>query len=120
MAEGVRAAGAGVGAVGMVPLLVAGNEGGWLRLRKTEAHGQLAGRMPDERDAVRLRLYARSTLAVHLAVRGRPLVRGEEEWAEARQGQWCDIGEPEGLARRIEGFERVGQEGRLAGQESVW
>ncbi|MFI2433846.1 GNAT family N-acetyltransferase [Streptomyces sp. NPDC018693] len=85
-----------------VPLLVAGREGRWLRLRETDGYH----RIPDPYDAVRL--YARSTLALHLAVRGHPLVRGEEEWARA---SWsCDIGEPEGLARKIEIFEQVARE----------
>lgn len=92
----------GDGATAMVPLLVAGNAGGRLRLRETERYQ----RMRDERDAVRL--YARSTLALHLAVRGWPLVRGEEEWSEAAWS--CDIGEPEGLAYKIGIFERVARE----------
>jgi GNAT superfamily N-acetyltransferase len=83
----------------MVPLLVAGWDGGRLRLRETEQYR----RTVDERDVVRL--YARSTLALHLAVRGLPLVRGEEE--RDRAHRWCDIGEPEGLAYKIGVFERV-------------
>ncbi|MEU6142243.1 hypothetical protein ABZ848_17965 [Streptomyces sp. NPDC047081] len=47
-----------------VPLLVAGRAGGRLLLRETEQYGRTA----DERDAVRL--YARATLALHLAARG--------------------------------------------------
>ncbi|MPY50716.1 hypothetical protein FPZ41_19890 [Streptomyces sp. K1PN6] len=86
---------------GMVPLLVAASCDGRLRLqlRETEQYR----RMADDRNAVRL--YARSTLALHLAARGRPLVRGEEE--RARAHQWCDIGEPEGLAYKIGVFEQV-------------
>ncbi|MGP4089685.1 GNAT family N-acetyltransferase [Streptomyces sp. KR55] len=84
-----------------VPLLVAGSANGRLCLRETE---QLR-RIPEERA---LRLYARSTLALHLAIRGRPLVRGEKEWAHA--DRWCDIGEPEGLAYKIGVFERVARE----------
>ncbi|GKQ38180.1 hypothetical protein ALMP_47140 [Streptomyces sp. A012304] len=87
----------------MVPLLVAGSDGGRLRLRETPQYR----RAGDDRDAVRV--YALSTLALHLAVRGRPLVRGEEEWARAHR--WCDIGEPEGLAYRIGVFERVARDG---------
>jgi hypothetical protein len=90
------------GSTAMVPLLVAGNAGGRLRLREPERYR----RMRDERDVVRL--YARSTLALHLAVRGWPLVRGEEEWSEAAWS--CDIGEPEGLAYKIGIFERVARE----------
>ncbi|QFQ96505.1 GNAT family N-acetyltransferase [Streptomyces phaeolivaceus] len=95
---------AAVGGDALVPLLVAGGEGGRLWLRETEE----SVRPADERDAVRLRFYARSTLALHLAVRGRPLVRGEEEWAAAQR--WCDLGEPEGLAYRIGVFERMARE----------
>ncbi|WP_405879076.1 GNAT family N-acetyltransferase [Streptomyces sp. NBC_01136] len=90
------------GSAQWVPLLVAGDQGGRLRLRETAEYAGL----PDERAAVRL--YARSTLALHLAVRGRPLIRGEEEWADA--GDWCDIGEPEGLAYRIGAFERTARD----------
>jgi hypothetical protein len=86
----------------MVPLLVADSAGGRLRLRETEQYRCAL----NERDAVGL--YARSTLALHLAVRGRPLVRGEEEWAKAHH--WCDIGEPEGLAYKIGIFEEVARD----------
>lgn len=88
----------------MVPLLVADAVDGRLRLRETEQYA----RMREELDSVRY--YARSTLALHLAVRGLPLVRGEEEWAEALAGRWCDIGDPEGLARKIEMFEGVARD----------
>lgn len=88
----------------MVPLLVADAVDGRLRLRETEQYA----RMREELDSVRY--YARSTLALHLAVRGLPLVRGEEEWAEALAGRWCDIGDPEGLARKIEIFEGVARD----------
>ncbi|MET9967543.1 GNAT family N-acetyltransferase [Streptomyces sp. NPDC006356] len=81
------------------------------RLRETEEYRRRA----KERDAVRL--YARVTLALHLAVRRLPLVRGQEEWARA---PWsCDIGEPEGLAYEIGVFEAGGAERRLTGGESV-
>jgi GNAT superfamily N-acetyltransferase len=84
------------------PMLVAGDDGRRLLLRETAGYRRIAGR----RDV--LGLYARFTLALHLAVRGRPLVRGEEEWARA--GWSCDIGEPEGLAYKIGMFERVARE----------
>ncbi|MFJ9586999.1 GNAT family N-acetyltransferase [Streptomyces acidicola] len=86
---------------GMVPLLVAGSCDGRLRLRlrETEQYRHMA----NDRNAVRL--YARSALALHLATRGRLLVRGEEERAGAHQ--WCDMGEPEGLAYKIGVFEQV-------------
>ncbi|MFJ8435381.1 GNAT family N-acetyltransferase [Kitasatospora sp. NPDC094019] len=77
------------------PLLAAGREGRWLRLDETAAYRQADGWVHD---------YARSTLALHLALAGRPLVRGPQWWAEA--WRWSDGGEPEGLAYRIERFER--------------
>ena len=86
----------------LVPLLAAGDIDGRLVLRETEQYR----RLPDRLDTVRR--YARSTLALHLAVRGRPLVRGEEERDRAHRS--CDIGEPEGLAYKIRGFERVARE----------
>lgn len=73
-----------------VPLLAAGEAKGRLVLRETEHYRHAADRCAE------VQLYARSTLALHLAVRGRPLVRGEEEWEKAHLS--CDIGEPEGLA----------------------
>ncbi|MGY0464562.1 GNAT family N-acetyltransferase [Kitasatospora sp. cg17-2] len=80
------------------PLLAAGREGRWLRLDETAAYRQADGWVHD---------YARSTLALHLALAGRPLVRGPQWWAEA--WRWSDGGEPEGLAQRIEQFERFGR-----------
>ncbi|WP_344343516.1 GNAT family N-acetyltransferase [Kitasatospora putterlickiae] len=76
------------------PLLAAGSEGGRLRLDETAAYRQTDGWVHG---------YARSTLALHLALAGRPLVRGPQWWAEA--WRWADIGEPEGLAYRIPQFE---------------
>ncbi|MFC5662344.1 GNAT family N-acetyltransferase [Kitasatospora misakiensis] len=73
------------------PLLAAGREGRWLRLDETAAYRQTDGWVHG---------YARSTLALHLALAGRPLVRGPQWWAEA--WRWSDTGEPEGLAYRIE------------------
>lgn len=84
------------GAQGWVPLLAAGREGRWLRLDETAAYRQADGWVHH---------FARSTLALHLALAGRPLVRGPQWWAEA--WRWADIGEPEGLAYRIEHFERL-------------
>ncbi|MFB7476915.1 GNAT family N-acetyltransferase [Kitasatospora sp. NPDC056184] len=84
------------------PLLAAGSEGRRLRLDETAAYRQADGWVHG---------YARSTLALHLALAGRPLVRGPQWWAEA--WRWADIGEPEGLAYRIEEFERSARaEGR--------
>ncbi|MFB8241853.1 GNAT family N-acetyltransferase [Kitasatospora purpeofusca] len=89
-----RPSGAPAGEV-WTPLLAAGREGRWLRLDETAAYRQADGWVHD---------YARSTLALHLALAGRPLVRGPQWWAEA--WRWSDGGEPEGLAHWIEQFER--------------
>jgi hypothetical protein len=40
-----------------------------------------------------------------LAVRGWPLIRSEEAWAQRHN--WSDSGEPEGLAYKIEIFEAI-------------
>jgi hypothetical protein len=85
-----------------VPLLAAGEAEGRLVLRETGHYRRMAERCAE------VQLYARSTSALHLAVRGRPLVRGEEEWERARLS--CDVGEPEGLAYNIGVFERVARE----------
>ncbi|MER7765511.1 GNAT family N-acetyltransferase [Kitasatospora sp. NPDC096140] len=79
-----------------VPILTAGREGRWLRLDETADYRGADGWVHD---------YARSTLALHLALAGFPMVRGPQWWAEA--WRWCDVGEPEGLAYRIEEFERA-------------
>ncbi|MFF1903480.1 hypothetical protein [Kitasatospora sp. NPDC058218] len=84
---------------GQVPLLAAGREGRWLRLDETAAYRQSDGWVHD---------LARPTLALHLALAGRPLVRGPQWWAEA--WRWSDIGEPEGLAYKIEHFEQLARD----------
>ncbi|HJD81886.1 MAG TPA: GNAT family N-acetyltransferase [Kitasatospora aureofaciens] len=81
---------------GWVPILAAGQEGRWLRLDETADYRGCDGWVHE---------YARSTLALYLALAGRPLVRGPQWWAEA--WRWADAGEPEGLAARIEEFERA-------------
>ncbi|MFE4513073.1 GNAT family N-acetyltransferase [Kitasatospora sp. NPDC056783] len=87
---------------GWVPILAAGQEGRWLRLDETADYRGCDGWVHE---------YARSTLALCLALAGRPLVRGPQWWAEA--WRWSDAGEPEGLAHRIEEFERAaGKAGR--------
>ncbi|MFF4919961.1 MULTISPECIES: GNAT family N-acetyltransferase [unclassified Kitasatospora] len=90
---------------GWVPILAAGQEGRWLRLDETADYRGCDGWVHE---------YARSTLALYLALAGRPLVRGPQWWAEA--WRWSDAGEPEGLAYRIEEFERVA---RAAGRRVV-
>lgn len=88
----------------MVPLLVAGRGGGRLRLRRTRWYRAMEEREPHGATP----FYAMTTLALHLAVRGRPLVRDEASWAQAPQ--WSDIGEPEGLAYKIALFEQAARE----------
>ncbi|WP_306322281.1 MULTISPECIES: GNAT family N-acetyltransferase [unclassified Streptomyces] len=85
------------------PLLVAGRsqDGKWLRLTESEAYARVTAAQPR---AV-MPVYAHATLALHLAVRGRPLVREEEaEWVHRWSG---DTGGPEGLAYRIGRFEQA-------------
>jgi len=48
---------------------------------------------------------APGTFALHLALAGWPLIRSEETWE--RRHHWCDAGQPEGLAYKIEIFEAV-------------
>jgi len=45
------------------------------------------------------------TFALHLALKGWPLIRSEEAWE--KRYHWSDAGEPEGLAYKIEVFEAV-------------
>lgn len=51
---------------------------------------------------------ALSTFALHLAVRGWPLIRSDEYWS--RRWDWCDLGMPEGLACKIALFEHEASE----------
>ncbi|MGH7818268.1 MAG: hypothetical protein ACREQ9_00700, partial [Candidatus Binatia bacterium] len=50
-------------------------------------------------------LCALATLSVALAVRGWPLIRSDAAWGERRKSS--DVGQPEGLAHKIEVFEAV-------------
>lgn len=52
-----------------------------------------------------IRLHAAATLSLWLAVGGWPLIRGADDWA--RRDDWCDVGMPEGLARKIQIFEAL-------------
>ncbi|MFG3225786.1 GNAT family N-acetyltransferase [Kitasatospora sp. NPDC048194] len=90
---------------GWVPILAAGREGRWLRLDETADYRSCDAWVHE---------YARSTLALHLALAGWPMVRGPQWWAEA--WRWAEAGEPEGLAHRIEQFE---QEARGTGRRTV-
>ncbi|WP_438485853.1 GNAT family N-acetyltransferase [Streptomyces sp. S186] len=84
----------------MVPLLHAGRDGDTLRLRRTPEYRRRAAER--QRHDTTL-FYAGTTLALHLALAGRPLVRDARAW-EAAPGS-SDIGHPEGLARKIRIFE---------------
>ncbi len=50
-------------------------------------------------------LCSLATLSVALALRGWPLIRSDAAWAERRKSS--DVGQPEGLAYKIEVFEAV-------------
>jgi hypothetical protein len=52
--------------------------------------------------------HAATTLALHLAVRGWPLIRSNEHWK--RRWHWSDLGMPEGLACKIALFENEAAE----------
>jgi hypothetical protein len=79
------------------PILSAARDGDRLRWTELPAY---AGRV-EERAEIRHR--APGTFALALAVRGFPLIRSDERWAERHS--WSDGGEPEGLAYKIEIFE---------------
>jgi GNAT superfamily N-acetyltransferase len=89
----------------MAPLLVAGRDGTRLLLDPTDLHRELEA---DETNSD-ITFHGRSTLALRLAVDGWPLVRSLEDWERAPQHS--DIGAPEGLAYKIQVFERVAREG---------
>lgn len=83
--------------------------GGWQRLIVAEDRGERLGwreepavRSPDGR---RRHWQAPGTLAVVLAVRGWPLIRSDDTWGQRHL--WSDLGEPEGLAYKIEIFEAI-------------
>jgi GNAT superfamily N-acetyltransferase len=78
-------------------LIEATREGDRLVWTELPAFGELCRGRAD------LRHRAAGTFALALAVRGFPLVRSPERWAERLA--WADGGEPEGLAHKIETFE---------------
>ncbi|MBF9067720.1 GNAT family N-acetyltransferase [Streptacidiphilus fuscans] len=79
------------------PLLTATRSGPWLRLEQHPLDAHLREAHPGlEQDAL-------STMAVHLALDGYPLIRDRARWEEGYR--WSEGGEPEGLARRIWFFE---------------
>jgi GNAT superfamily N-acetyltransferase len=76
-----------------------GNALGWTELPAdaslSETHPELAH-------------HATTTLSLHLAVRGWPLIRSNEHWK--RRWNWSDLGMPEGLACKIALFEHEAAE----------
>jgi ribosomal protein S18 acetylase RimI-like enzyme len=93
------------------------NDGTWTPLFDAEHRGDTLGWF--ERDAVKTRseelaaehYLAPGTFALHLALRGWPLVRSVDDWA--RRYDWCDMGMPEGLAYKIAVFEAIDRERRF-------
>ena len=79
------------------PIITAERDGERLRWREDPPADESAA------DDERLRWPLRSTLSLHLAVAGWPLVRGPAEWADRHR--WSDLGMPEGLAYKITLFE---------------
>ena len=102
------------GAEGWTDLITASvADGGRLVLTEHEAYAALEA----ERSA--LAWHTAPTLSIQLAVRGLPLLRGPEHEAVAAEGWWSDSGWPEGLAQKIEIFERIARESgrRVPGTE---
>ena len=89
---------------GLLPLLTARRNGS--RLVLTEA--PLYNRLKSKDSRWMLLHNARATLALCAAVEGRPLVRSDAAWDEA--SRYADCGEPEGLAYKIQIFERVARD----------
>lgn len=78
---------------------------GWTTLIDAERRGDRLGwREHGERDGYPM-FEAGSLLAVALAVRGWPLIRGEDAWQAQLDLGFSDIGGPEGLALEIRRFE---------------
>jgi len=69
--------------------------------------GERLGWEPDGLDSLPIELTHTipGTFALHLALAGWPLIRTEEDWEHRHH--WCDAGDPEGLAYKIEIFEAV-------------
>ena len=80
---------------------------GHVELLRARRHGGGLALLGDEDLRQELVLRAASTLSLHLALAGWPLVRSPQHWNERR---WADAGAPEALANRIaiwEAWERV-------------
>ncbi len=77
--------------------ILATRQGDRLDWRETSAHAT-------DKD-FELHVYGTATFALSLALAGWPLIRSDETWE--RRHNWCDIGEPEGLAYKIEIFEAL-------------
>jgi GNAT superfamily N-acetyltransferase len=85
-----------------VPILEAARHDDRLAWTELPAYADVVA----ERSEIRHR--APGTFALALAVRGFPLIRSAERWAERHT--WSDGGEPEGLAYKIEVFEACDRE----------
>jgi GNAT superfamily N-acetyltransferase len=79
------------------PILSAARDGDRLRWTELPPYAERVEQRAE------LRHRAPGTFALALAVRGFPLIRSHERWAERHS--WSDGGEPEGLAYKIERFE---------------
>jgi GNAT superfamily N-acetyltransferase len=88
---------------GMRALLVASNGGDTLGWTETEFYARLL-----ETNQYTLLLRSQATLAVACAVRGWPLVRSAQHWADRCLS--CDVGGPEGLADKISLFEAAAED----------
>lgn len=99
-AQGPRLAFVRPGKDGRRPLtlLRAGRSGDRLRWEDLRAPGAACADT-----ATPPRLNVESTFALCLAMRGWPLIRSPEDWAQ--RDRWCDVGMPEGLAEKIGIFE---------------
>jgi ribosomal protein S18 acetylase RimI-like enzyme len=85
-----------------IPLIEGDNGGSSLGWTELAAYPALS----ESSDALHYR--APTTFALHLAVRGWPLLRSSDLWE--RRYDWSDLGMPEGLAYRIALFESIARE----------
>ncbi len=77
--------------------ILATRRGDRLEWRETRAHARS--------EDFSVHVYGAATLSLALALAGWPLIRSDETWE--KRHHWSDIGEPEGLAYKIEIFEAL-------------